>query len=127
MEGKHYVLVHGASGGAWCWFKLKPKLKSSGNKVSVLDLAASGIHPKRIQDVANFAEYCEPLLDLLGSLPESEKVVLVGHSFGGMCISLAMEKFPHKIALAVYIAAFAPDTQHPPSYVMEQVWLTNIS
>ncbi|PIN16134.1 hypothetical protein CDL12_11216 [Handroanthus impetiginosus] len=40
------------------------------------------------------------------ALPLNEPVVLVGHSMGGSCISLAMEKFPKKIAAAVFVMAF---------------------
>jgi pimeloyl-ACP methyl ester carboxylesterase len=29
-------------------------------------------------------------------------VVIVGHSFGGMSIALAMEKFPEKIAVGIF-------------------------
>jgi len=32
-------------------------------------------------------------------------VILVGHDFGGVCISYAMEMFPLKISKAVFIAA----------------------
>ncbi|XP_054809768.1 salicylic acid-binding protein 2-like [Prosopis cineraria] len=117
---RHYVLVHGACHGAWCWYKLKPRLQSAGNKVTVLDLAASGINPKRIEEVGSFAEYSEPLLDFLESLPPSEKAVLVGHSFGGLSLALAMDKFPYKIGLAVFLTALVPDTQHPPSYVLDE-------
>ncbi|GKE74188.1 salicylic acid-binding protein 2-like protein [Tanacetum coccineum] len=52
-------------------------------------------------------------------LPE-EKVVLVGHSFGGMSISLAMEKFPEKISLAVFLSAYMPDYVHEPSFVLNK-------
>lgn len=33
------------------------------------------------------------------------QVILVGHDFGGACISYAMELFPHKVAKAIFIAA----------------------
>lgn len=33
------------------------------------------------------------------------QVILVGHDFGGACISYAMESFPFKISKAVFIAA----------------------
>lgn len=33
------------------------------------------------------------------------KVILVGHDFGGACISYAMEMFPLKISKAVFVAA----------------------
>ncbi|KAI9114141.1 hypothetical protein K1719_014791 [Acacia pycnantha] len=120
---KHYVLVHGACHGAWCWYKLKPMLESIGHCVSVVDLAASGIHPAKIEDLHSFSDYSEPLMKLLAALPVGdEKVVLVGHSYGGMNIALAADLFPHKIALSVFLAAILPDTNHRPSYVLEQVF-----
>jgi len=118
---KHYVLVHGACHGAWCWYKLKPRLESEGHKVTVLNHAASGINMKKIEDVDTFSEYTEPLLQLLDTIPSNEKVVLVGHSLGGMSIAIAMEKFPEKVAVGVFLAAFAPDVEHRPSYVLEKV------
>jgi predicted alpha/beta hydrolase family esterase len=33
------------------------------------------------------------------------QVILVGHDFGGACISYAMEMFPSKIAKAVFLCA----------------------
>lgn len=32
-------------------------------------------------------------------------MILVGHDFGGACISYAMELFPSKVAKAIFIAA----------------------
>jgi len=117
---KHFVLVHGLGHGGWCWYKLKPLMESAGHKVTVLDLAASGINTQKIEDIT-FSHYSKPLLDLLASLPPKETIVLVGHSFGGMTIALAMEIFPEKISLGVFLAAFVPDTHHKPSYVIEEV------
>ncbi|WCJ29051.1 methyl esterase 1 [Euphorbia peplus] len=121
MENKqHIVLVHGACHGAWCWYRVKPMLEAAGHRVTALDMAASGIHPDKIQEVNTLAEYTQPLLDFLACLPEQERVVLVGHSLGGMTISLAMENFPEKITVAVYLTAFMPDTQHRPSFVLDE-------
>lgn len=33
------------------------------------------------------------------------QVILVGHDFGGACISYAMELFPLKVAKAIFLAA----------------------
>lgn len=33
------------------------------------------------------------------------QVILVGHDFGGACVSYAMELFPFKIAKAVFVSA----------------------
>ncbi|KAG5241361.1 Chain family protein [Salix suchowensis] len=117
---KHFVLVHGACHGAWCWQKLKKLLESASNRVTLLDLAASGTNMKKIEDVEIFDEYSEPLLDFLASLQPKEKVILVGHSLGGINLALAAEKFPNRIAVAVFLTAFMPDTTHKPSFVMDQ-------
>ncbi|BAT75538.1 hypothetical protein LR48_Vigan123s003000 [Vigna angularis] len=119
-ENKHFVLVHGACHGAWCWYKLKPRLESAGHKVTVLDLAASGINLQKIEDVHTFSQYSEPLLQLLATIPPNEKVILVGHSLGGLNIALAMEKFPEKVSVGVFLTAFTPDIEHHPSYVLEK-------
>lgn len=121
-EQTHFVLVHGACHGAWCWHKLKPRLEAAGHRVTALDLAASGINMKAlIQDVHTFHDYTQPLLDLLASLPPNEKVVLVGHSLGGLNLALAMDEYPEKVAVGVFLTAFMPDTTHKPSYVLDQV------
>ncbi|KAI3700678.1 hypothetical protein L2E82_45315 [Cichorium intybus] len=120
VEQKHFVLVHGGCHGAWCWFKLKPLLEAAGHRVSAFDLSASGTNTKVIQDVATLADYTMPLLEFMATIPPEEKVVLVGHSLGGMNLALAMEKFPEKISVAIFLSAFMPDTVHKPSYVLDQ-------
>ncbi|KAK9048855.1 hypothetical protein SSX86_032177 [Deinandra increscens subsp. villosa] len=119
-QQNHFVLVHGACHGAWCWFKLKPLLEAAGHRVSAFDLSASGTDTKVIQHVATLTDYTKPLLEFMATIPREEKVVLVGHSLGGMNISLAMEKFPEKVAVAVFLTAFMPDSEHTSSYVIDQ-------
>ncbi|MED6160854.1 hypothetical protein PIB30_055166, partial [Stylosanthes scabra] len=75
----------------------------------------------KIEDVDTLYEYSQPLLEVLESLPPNEKVVLVGHSLGGLNIAIAMEKFAAKIEVGVFLTAFVPDTEHKPSYVLEKV------
>ncbi|XP_038881260.1 salicylic acid-binding protein 2-like isoform X1 [Benincasa hispida] len=120
MEQRHFVLVHGACHGAWCWYKIQPLLEAAGHRVTVLDMAGAGVHRKAIQEVKSLEEYSEPLLKTMACVGPNEKVILVGHSFGGMSLALAMEKFPHNISASVFLTALAPDTHHHPSYVSEQ-------
>ncbi|KAF5183908.1 salicylic acid-binding protein 2-like [Thalictrum thalictroides] len=104
----HFILVHGGCHGAWCWYKLATMLRSAGYRVSIPDMAAAGIHSKQVEELKSISEYSQPLMDCLASLPSDEKVIMVGHSFGGVSISLAMEKYPDKIAVAVFVTAFMP-------------------
>ncbi|XP_069149524.1 salicylic acid-binding protein 2-like [Solanum lycopersicum] len=120
MEGmkKHFVLVH----GGWCWYKLKPLLEAAGHKVTTFDLAASGIDLRKIEQLHTLHDYTLPLFKLMESLPQEEKVILVGHSFGGMNLGLVMEKYPEKIYVAVFLAAFMPDSNHISSYVLDEYY-----
>ncbi|PON54024.1 Methyl esterase [Parasponia andersonii] len=106
----HFVLVHGAGHGAWCWYKVATLLESTGHNVTTLDLTASGINPTPVRQInGSVVDYAKPLMDFVASLPAtSAKVVLVGHSLGGVSISLAMESFPHKISAAVFVTAYMP-------------------
>uniref|UniRef100_A0A453IX79 AB hydrolase-1 domain-containing protein n=1 Tax=Aegilops tauschii subsp. strangulata TaxID=200361 RepID=A0A453IX79_AEGTS len=119
-SGKHIVLVHGACVGGWAWFKVATRLRDAGHRVSAPDLAASGVDPRPLREVPTFRDYTKPLLDLLECLPPGEKVVLVGHSLGGVNIALACELFPEKVAAAVFLSAFMPDHRSSPAYVLEK-------
>ncbi|MED6124527.1 hypothetical protein PIB30_059729, partial [Stylosanthes scabra] len=74
----------------------------------------------KIEDVDTLYEYSQPLLEVLESLPPNEKVVLVGHSLGGLNIALAIEKFAAKVQVGVFVTAVVPDVEHKPSYVLEK-------
>ncbi|POO02708.1 Methyl esterase [Trema orientale] len=108
----HFVLVHGAGHGAWCWYKVATLLESTGHNVTTLDLTGSGINLSQIQQVnGSLVDYAKPLTDFMASLPATAKaarVILVGHSLGGLSLSLAMEKFPQKISAAVFVTAAMP-------------------
>ncbi|GLU13618.1 hypothetical protein SLE2022_302440 [Rubroshorea leprosula] len=124
-NAKHLVLVHGLCLGAWSWYKLIPLLKSSGHRVTALDLGASGINPKQLNEVSSMSDYVQPLMELMASLPEEEKVILVGHSYGGFGISLAMEKFPKKISASIFVTAFMPNSVSPPAILVEEFFKRN--
>ena len=125
-RGKHFVLVHGAGNGAWCWYKLVPLLKLLGHRVTALDLGSSGVNPKRLDELASVYDYVQPLMELVASLPQDEKVVLVGHSYGGLPISLAMESFPQKILVAVFVSAYMPNYICPPITQAQEVSTINL-
>ncbi|KAJ8566845.1 hypothetical protein K7X08_001605 [Anisodus acutangulus] len=120
---QHFILVHGFCHGAWCWYKLVTLLEKSGHKVTALDLGASGISMKQINEIGSISYYVKPLMNFMVSLQphdDDEKVILVGHSYGGLCISLAMEAFPHKISVAVFVTAYMPNHIDPPALLIQE-------
>ncbi|XP_042485904.1 polyneuridine-aldehyde esterase-like [Macadamia integrifolia] len=119
-QQKHFVLIHGACHGAWCWYKLETLLTSAGHKVTSLDLAASGINPKQVQDLNSITDYFEPLMEFMASLSQDEQVILVGHSHNGLSISVAMERFPQNISVAVFISAIMPSPTNSVVAIQEE-------
>ncbi|VAH51683.1 unnamed protein product [Triticum turgidum subsp. durum] len=107
------ILVHGTGHGGWCWYKVATLLRAAGHRVDAPDLAACGADARRLSD-----------------LPDGERAVLVGHSFGGMSIALAAEEFPDKVAAAVFLTAFMPDCDAPRTRVIEEVpvsdWMDSV-
>ncbi|GFP80938.1 methylesterase 10 [Phtheirospermum japonicum] len=115
------VLVHGFGHGAWCWYKLVSLLRTKGpHRVTALDLAGCGVHPKQLHQISSISDYVQPLMDFLAALPDDEKAVLVGHSYGGIPIALAMERFPAKVSCAVFVAAYMPNSTDPPGTFMQE-------
>ncbi|KAG0584325.1 hypothetical protein KC19_3G203000 [Ceratodon purpureus] len=100
----HFVLVHGAQHGAWCWFKIIELLEQAGHRATAVDLVSAGASTVGADDVKSFDHYNQPLYELFESLAPAHKVMLVGHSMGGTTVARATERYPHKIHAAIYVA-----------------------
>lgn len=122
IKTKNIVLIHGEGFGAWCWYKTIALLEESGLLPTALDLTGSGIELTNTNNVTTLLDYSKPLIDYLQNLPENEKVILVGHSTGGACISYALNHFPLKISKAVFVCAtMVSDGQRPFDVFAEQL------
>ena len=47
-----FVLVHGAWHGAWCWYKVVPRLEQAGHRVIAPDLPSLGSDKTPISQVS---------------------------------------------------------------------------
>ncbi|XP_010532399.2 PREDICTED: putative methylesterase 13, chloroplastic, partial [Tarenaya hassleriana] len=103
-ETKRFVLVHGGGFGAWCWYKTITLLENHGFHVDAVDLTGSGVSSFDPNSISSLSQYAKPLILFFETLKPGEKVILVGHDFGGACISYVMEMFPCKISKAVFIS-----------------------
>jgi len=98
-----YVLIHGAWHGSWCWDKVVPLLKKEGHKVEAPDLPGHGRDKTPIPEISLQA-YTDRVCQILDA--QSEPVILVGHSMGGVVITQAAEYRPEKIKTLVFLSAF---------------------
>jgi pimeloyl-ACP methyl ester carboxylesterase len=102
---KTYVLVHGAWQGQFVWADVKSKLEAAGNRVLTVELPGHGDDQTPLTAITLDA-YRNAVIKVINSQPD--KVVLVGHSMGGMVISAVAEKVPDKLDKLVYLAAYLP-------------------
>lgn len=102
---KRIILVHGAAHGAWCWEEVVPLLAAVGFDVVAIDLPGLGADRTPPGDVT-LDGYRAAVVDAVVASPEP--VTLVGHSMGGIPISLAAESEPQRIRRLVYLAALLP-------------------
>ncbi len=98
----HFVLVHGAYHGSWCWRHVLPRLDVLGHKATTVDLPghAAGDAPR--PDLT-LDEVCETVIAKL-----TPDCILVGHSLGGQAITLAAAARPDLVGRLVSLAAHIP-------------------
>ena len=101
------ILVHGACHGGWCWDRLVPHLEAKGLRVLAPDLPDLPLTEKD-----PIARWGEIVAEMAEREAQNDRVVVVGHSRGGVVISTAAEKVPDAIGGLIYLAAsLLPDRQ----------------
>src|SRR4051812_20142149 len=99
----NFVLVHGSWHGAWCWYKVVPRLRARGHHVDAVEL------PGHARDwtppaAVTIDSYVERIHEAIDRAPGP--VVLVAHSRGGLAITQAAERRHDRVAKLVYLAAY---------------------
>lgn len=98
-----YLLVHGSWHGAWCWHKVVPRLQAAGHCAIAIDLPGHGKDKTPLHEIT-LQSYVDAITTVLDQ--QTEPVILVAHSRGGIAITQAAEQRPDKIQKLVYLAAF---------------------
>ncbi|KQV27161.1 hypothetical protein ASC97_24895 [Rhizobium sp. Root1203] len=122
-----FVLVHGGWHDRSAWNKVTPILEENGFTALTLDLPGAGSNTvaptslgRRPFDPAAFATEWSPIAGVTqkertkavvalvaeASSLSDGKVILVGHSAGGMTISAVAEQVPDLLRAVVYLAGF---------------------
>lgn len=107
VDGRTFVLVHGAWHGGWCWTPLAEELRSHGHRVYQPTLTGLGERrhlssesvdlDTHVTDVVNVIKY-EGLTD----------IVLVGHSYAGFVITGVANQMRERVTKLVFLDAFLP-------------------
>jgi pimeloyl-ACP methyl ester carboxylesterase len=101
------LLIHGL-GSSSCFYKtITPSLKSTARCIS-LDTPGSGLSELGTaeQTISSIARDAMAVLD---SLQVQEKVVVVGHSMGGIVVSYIAAEYPDRVKGVVLVGPVNPD------------------
>jgi pimeloyl-ACP methyl ester carboxylesterase len=97
------VIIHGAWYDSGAWHKVVPLLQARGHTVVTPDMPGYGKNHRPHGEIS-FDTYVDDVVRAVDSVPG--RVMLVGHSLGGMFISQTAERIPDKIASLTYVCAF---------------------
>lgn len=100
-----FVLIHGGCHGAWCWYKVAPRLEKQDHTVIAPDLPSHG-RDKTPVSAVTLQAYVDTVCAIIDA--QREPVILVGHSMGGGIITQTAEYRPDKIKTLVYLTALLP-------------------
>lgn len=118
-----FVIVHGAFQTAASWQATADALRAAGETVVTVDLpgrSGDGITLGTVQMADHMAKVAEAVSAAAAADPDG-KVVLVGHSFGGLVISAAAETDPAPLAGLVYVAAYVPRVGTSPGDSLQEL------
>lgn len=143
-----FVFIHGAWHGAWTWNKITPLLAAAGYASIAIDLPRNGINAKypkaffnRPLDPAAYASETSPVAGstqddantaTISAVKQAAaagngKVVLVGHSLGGVTITPVAEMVSDLIQSVVYLsAAMSPNGQTPGEQLLGESMKTSM-
>ncbi|HEU0126342.1 MAG TPA: alpha/beta fold hydrolase, partial [Flavobacterium sp.] len=107
LKPQTYVLVHGAWQAPYVWDEVKASLIKNGHQVIVVELPGHGKEATPAQNLS-LNLYRDKVIEAISKA--DRKVVLVGHSMGGMVVTAVAESIPSKISRLIYIGAFLPSS-----------------
>ena len=102
-----FVLVHGGWHGGWCWAGVAHRLHAQGQAVYAPSLTGLGERRHLIEAVKGPDTHVADIVNLIDAY-ELDRVVLVGHSYGGMIITGVASTIPERLTSLVYVDAFVP-------------------
>jgi len=100
--GSHFILLHGAWHGGWCWDGVIKELERAGHSAEAPTMP--GHHPDDDRSKIQFSDYIDKIISVLKR--QTGPIVLVGHSSAGFLMQAAAPKAADKIAQLTFLNAF---------------------
>ena len=101
-KSKHFVLIHGAWHGGWCWDEVKERLEKKGHSVEAITLPGNNPGDDRASIV--FQDYIDAIVNAIKA--QEGQVVLIAHSSAGLLVQAAAPEVSDKIEQLIFINAW---------------------
>ncbi len=105
---KNFVLVHGAWHGAWCWRRVDEPLRRAGHSVHAPTLTGLADRSHLLSREISLETHIHDVANLL-RWHDLDRVVLCGHSYGGMIVTAVADRMPERVRAIVYVDAGIPE------------------
>lgn len=108
-----FVLVPGAWCGGWCWRFVADRLREAGHEAYPVTLTGVGERAHLLSPDITLETHA---LDVVNTIRYNDlrHVVLVGHSYAGVVITLVADKWPDSVERLVYLDAMLPEDGERP-------------
>ena len=103
-----FVLVHGATAGAWEWKRTGNHLLADGHTVYRITLTGLGERMHLSDTGYDLQTHINDVVNTI-LFEDLHDIVLTGHSYGGMVITGVMDRVPERIKHVVFLDAAVPE------------------
>ncbi|MFC5833943.1 alpha/beta hydrolase [Nonomuraea insulae] len=104
-----FVLVHGGRHGGWCWRPVARRLRAAGHEVFTPTLTGLGERAHLLSREISLGTHIDDVVATLG-FEDIQDAVLVGHSYGGMVVTGALERVSDRVRGHVLLDGHMPRT-----------------
>jgi pimeloyl-ACP methyl ester carboxylesterase len=102
-----FVLVHGGRHGGWCWRPVTVRLRAAGYEVYTPTLTGMGERSHLLSPQIGLDTHIQDLVAVF-EYEDIQDAVLVGHSYGGMVVSGALEQIADRVRSFVLLDGHLP-------------------
>jgi pimeloyl-ACP methyl ester carboxylesterase len=103
----HFVLVHGAWHGGWCWQRVTSSLQAQGHRVHAVTLTGLADRVHLMSPVITLETHIADVVNTIEA-EELQQVVLAVHSYAGMIGTAVADRMPQRLKHLVYVDAVVP-------------------
>jgi pimeloyl-ACP methyl ester carboxylesterase len=105
--GATFLVCHGAWSAGWAWKKMHPLMQAAGHRLVTPTFTGLGERAHLANPSIDLETHIEDIVNVI-KYEDLRKVVLIGHSYGGMVASGVADRARERIAQLIYLDAFVP-------------------